>query len=161
MAGPQQCCTFFLDGHCFGAPVAKVQEIVPHLEMTPVPLAPAVVRGLINLRGQIVPAICLRRRLGMAERGDGQAPVNVVVRTNDGPVSLLVDEVGDVIEVQEDALETPPATLQGPARDIVQGVCKLRDRLLLLLDIERVVNLEEPERKTHVAGRGRSSKIQE
>ncbi|MGA2099605.1 MAG: chemotaxis protein CheW [Candidatus Sulfotelmatobacter sp.] len=143
MGASQQFCTFFLDGHVFGTPVPKVQEVILHQEMTRVPLAPDVVRGLINLRGQIVSAIDLRRRLGLPERPKGQLPMNVVVRTDDGAVSLLVDEIGDVIEVEEEALERPPETLQGFPREVVSGVYKLSGRLLLALDIDRVVDLSD------------------
>ena len=141
MPPTQQFCTFFLDGHVFGTPVPKVQEVLQHQEMTKVPLAPDVISGLINLRGQIVSAIDLRRRLGLADRPAGQLPMNVVVRTNEGAVSLLVDEIGDVIDVREDALENPPETLQGFGREVVTGVYKLSGRLLLALDIDRVVDL--------------------
>jgi purine-binding chemotaxis protein CheW len=141
MASSQQFCTFFLDGHFFGTPVPQVQEVIQYQEMTRVPLAPNVVSGMINLRGQIVSAIDLRRRLGLHDRRSGQLPMNVVVRTNEGAVSLLVDEIGDVIEVEEETLESPPETLQGFARQVVRGVYKLSGRLLLALDIDRVVDL--------------------
>ena len=141
MASSQQFCTFFLDGHFFGTPVPQVQEVIQYQEMTRVPLAPNVVSGMINLRGQIVSAIDLRRRLGLHDRPSGQLPMNVVVRTNEGAVSLLVDEIGDVIEVEEETLESPPETLQGFARQVVRGVYKLSGRLLLALDIDRVVDL--------------------
>jgi purine-binding chemotaxis protein CheW len=141
MASSQQFCTFFLDGHFFGTPVPQVQEVIQYQEMTRVPLAPNVVSGMINLRGQIVSAIDLRRRLGLHDRRPGQLPMNVVVRTNEGTVSLLVDEIGDVIEVEEETLESPPETLQGFARQVVRGVYKLSGRLLLALDIDRVVDL--------------------
>src|ERR1700746_2142964 len=94
-------CTFILDGLYFGVDVLKVQEIIRYQEMTRVPLAPPVVRGLINLRGQIVTAIDLRRRLELTDRPADQLPINVVVHTDDGAVSLLVDEIGDVLEVPE------------------------------------------------------------
>jgi purine-binding chemotaxis protein CheW len=141
MASSQQFCTFFLDGHFFGTPVPQVQEVIQYQTMTRVPLAPDVVSGLINLRGQIVSAIDLRRRLGLKERPEGQLPMNVVVRTTEGAVSLLVDEIGDVIEVEEGMLESPPETLQGFAREVVRGVYKLAGRLLLAVDIEKVVDL--------------------
>jgi purine-binding chemotaxis protein CheW len=143
MSSSQQFCTFLLDGHVFGAPVPRVQEVIQYQEMTRVPLAPEVVSGLINLRGQIVSAIDLRRRLGLQERPMGQRPMNVVVRTRGGAVSLLVDEIGDVIEVGEEAMESPPETLRGFAREAVQGVYKLPDRLLLALDIDHVVDLSD------------------
>jgi purine-binding chemotaxis protein CheW len=143
MSENQQLCTFFLDGHFFGVPVQQVQEVIRYQEMTRVPLVPQVVRGLINLRGQIVTAIDLRRRLGMSERPADQLPMNVVVRTDDGALSLLVDEIGDVIEVQEKTFEEPPETLKGMRREMICGVHKLPERLLLVLDTERAVNVAE------------------
>jgi purine-binding chemotaxis protein CheW len=141
MADEHQYCTFYLAGHYFGLDVLKVQEIIRYQEMTRVPLAPPVVRGLINLRGQIVTAIDLRIRLELADRPSDQLPVNVVVHTDDGAVSLLVDEIGDVLEVSEKSFERPPETLKGTARDLIRGAYKLQDRLLLILDTERTVNL--------------------
>src|SRR5262245_16999243 len=111
MAEERQYCTFFLEPYYFGIDVLKVQEIIRYQDMTRVPLAPPVVCGLINLRGQIVTAIDLRRRLELPERPGGQLPVNVVVHTDDGAVSLLVDEIGDVLQVSEEAFESPPETL--------------------------------------------------
>jgi purine-binding chemotaxis protein CheW len=141
MSNGQQLCTFFLDGHFFGVPVQEVQEVIRYQEMTGVPLVPPMVRGLINLRGQIVTAVDLRRRLGMNERESGQLPMNVVVRTDDGPLSLLVDEIGDVIEVGEGSFEPPPETMKALARDVIRGVHKLPERLLLVLDTARAVEL--------------------
>ena len=141
MADVRQFCTFYLGGQYFGLDVLKVQEIIRFQPMTRVPLAHPVVRGLINLRGQIVTALDLRRRLDLPERPDGESPVNVVVQADDGAVSLLVDEIGDVLEVSEKAFERPPETLQGPARELIRGAYKLEDGLLLILDIERTVDL--------------------
>jgi purine-binding chemotaxis protein CheW len=141
MAQEHQYCTFFVNGHYFGLDVLKVQEIIRYQEMTRVPLAPPVVRGLINLRGQIVTAIDLRRRLELEERPPDQLPVNVVVRTDDGALSLLVDEIGDVLEVSDELFEGPPETLKGTARELIRGAYKLPDRLLLILDTERTVSL--------------------
>ena len=141
MPDDRKFCTFLLDGLFFGVEVLRVQEVIRYQEMTRVPLAPPVVRGLINLRGQIVTAIDLRRRLDLADRPDQMLPMNVVVRTEDGPVSLLVDEIGDVVEVPEDTFEEPPETLQGTPRELIRGAYKLPDRLLLILDIEKTVVL--------------------
>lgn len=148
MSDANQFCTFFLEGHYFGLDVVKVQEIIRYQEMTRVPLAPAVVRGLINLRGQIVTAIDLRRRLHFGERAGGPLPVNIVVQTDDGAVSLLVDDIGDVVEAPQHDFEPPPQTLQGPARELIRGAYKLKDRLLLILDIENTVNLT-PSNRSH------------
>jgi purine-binding chemotaxis protein CheW len=139
MAEEQQYCTFFVDGYYFGLEVRRVQEIIRYQEMTHVPLAPPVVSGLINLRGQIVTAIDLRRRLELKDRPADQRPVNVVVQTEDGAVSLLVDEIGDVMEVSEKLFERPPETLKGIARELIRGAYKLESQLLLLLDAEKVL----------------------
>src|SRR5438105_14879890 len=98
MAQPSQYCTFFLDGLLFGVEVKKVQEVLRSQPITRVPLAAPVVRGLINLRGQILIALDLRQRLEMRPRPTDQQPVNVVVKAADGPVSLLVDDIGEVLE---------------------------------------------------------------
>lgn len=141
MSTSNQYCTFHLDNLFFGVEVQKVQEVIRYQEMTRVPLASPVVRGLINLRGQIVTAIDLRRRLELKPRPAGQLPMNVVVRTDDGPMSLLVDEIGDVLEVDGDCFERPPETLRGVARELIRGAYKFKDRLLLTLDTERAVQL--------------------
>jgi purine-binding chemotaxis protein CheW len=140
MANTKQFCTFFLNGLFFGVEVLKVQEVIRFQEMTRVPLAPGMIRGLINLRGQIVTAIDLRHRLELPARAETELPMNVVVRTDDGAVSLLVDEIGDVVEIADDIYEAPPETLKGVARELIQGVYKLEDRLLLVLDTEKTVN---------------------
>jgi purine-binding chemotaxis protein CheW len=138
----QQFCTFHLGGHYLGVEVVRVQEVVRHQEMTRVPLAPPAVRGLINLRGQIVTAIDLRRRLDLPDRPDTDRPVNVVVQTDDGAVSLLVDEIGDVLHVPGAAFEGPPDTLRGPARELIRGAYKLDGRLLLVLDTDRLLDVK-------------------
>lgn len=140
MANAQQFCTFFIDKQFFAVPVQQVQEVIRYQEITCVPLVPAVIRGLINLRGQIVVAFDLRRRLGYPDRAEKEKPMNVVVRADGETVSFLVDEIGDVIEVEEDCAEQPPETLRAEMRALLRGVYKLRDRLLLVLDTERTVN---------------------
>jgi purine-binding chemotaxis protein CheW len=137
MTTTNQFCTFFLDRFFFGVEVNKVQEVLRYQEMTRVPLAPTVVEGLINLRGQIVTAIDLRRRLELPQRPADQPPMNVLVRTEEGLLSLLVDEIGDVLEMNHETFEKPPETLKGIARELIQGAYKLKDRLLLTLDIEK------------------------
>ncbi len=138
----RQFATFMLDQYYFGVEVLTVQEVIRYQDMTRVPLAPPVVQGLINLRGQIVTAIDLRRRLELPVRTDGEQPMNVVVRTSDGVVSLLVDEIGDVVETSAADFEPAPDTINGAARELVTGVYKLKDRLLLALDVERTSSLD-------------------
>ena len=135
----RQFCTFEIDDHLLGVEVESVQEVIRHQEMTPVPLARPEISGLINLRGQIVTAMDLRRRLGFQDRTDDRLPPNVVIRAADGPVSLLVDEIGDVLDVDDDSFERPPDTVSEAARALIAGTYKLDGRLLLVLDTERVV----------------------
>ena len=137
-----QYCTFELEGLLFGIDVTAVQEVIRYQPMTPVPLAPSMVVGLINLRGQIVTAIDLRARLELGPRENTQLPMNVVVRTDDSnAVSLLVDKIGDVIDVDPADFELPPDTVKGVARELIIGAYKLDGRLLLALDVNKTMNL--------------------
>ncbi len=137
----QQFTTFTLEGHLFGVEVETVQEVIRYQETTRVPLAPGSIGGLINLRGQVITALDLRHRLGMPDRAEGQRPMNVVVRTEDGAVSLLVDQIGEVIETDARHFESPPDTVTAQARDLIRGAYKLDRTLLLALDVPRTVDL--------------------
>jgi purine-binding chemotaxis protein CheW len=136
MSGPTQLSTFFVADYLFGIEVAAVQEVIRYQPMTRVPLAPPALSGLINLRGQVIAAVDLRRRLGFPDRAAGELPMDVIVRAGDGLVSLLVDRIGDVVEVSEQAFEEPPDTLAGVARELIRGAYKLDHALLLSLDVE-------------------------
>jgi purine-binding chemotaxis protein CheW len=138
----RQFCTFHLGTLFLGIEVQQVQEVIRRQVMTPIPLAPRAVRGLINLRGQIVTAVDLRERLGLPPLPPDQEPMNVVVRTDEGAVSLLVDEIGDVLETEEEQYESLPDTLPPQARELMRGVYKLPDRLLLILDTEKALATE-------------------
>ena len=133
--------TFFVADMFFGVDVLHVQEVLRFQQMTAVPQAPDVIEGLINLRGQIVTAIDMRRRLHLPPRAADQTPMNIVVRTMDGAVSLLVDEIGEVLQMDASTYERPPDNLDPGARGLIRGVYKLKDRLLLVLDEERTVDL--------------------
>lgn len=132
-------CTFQLDDLYFGIEVFKVQEVIRYQRMTNVPLAPPVVRGLMNLRGQIVTALDLRKRIGLPVPASDLEPMNVVVRTDDGAVSLLVDRIGDVLETDAQQFEPPPETLRGIPRQLIRGAFKLEGRLLLILDTDQII----------------------
>jgi len=134
--------TFVVQGFLFGVDVQRVQEVIRHQEMTPVPLATGVVRGLINLRGQIVTALDLRVRLGLGAHADDARPMTVVVRTDEGAVALLVDEIGDVLTAEPDAWEEAPATLPAEVRPLIPGAFKFAERLLLQLDVDKVLELD-------------------
>ena len=146
MANSRQFCTFYLEQLLFGIDLEQVQEVIRYLELTDVPLAPLVIGGLLNLRGQIVTAVDLRRQLQLGERPPGTLSMNVVVRTPDGPISLLVDEIGDVVEVEEATFEPAPETLRGRIRTLILGVHKLDKHLMHVLDTAKVCQGVELER---------------
>jgi purine-binding chemotaxis protein CheW len=135
-----QYCTFRLDAHLFGIPVDTVQEVLRHQAMTVVPLAPAEVSGLLNLRGQIVVTVDLRVRLALPPRSADAPTVNVVVHTHEGTVSLLVDQIGDVLGPADGAFEPVPETVPAALREVVDRVCKLERELMLVLDTDRAVH---------------------
>ncbi len=132
-------CTFRLGALLVGIDVRRVQEVLKQDRMTSVPLAPAEVKGLINLRGEIVTAIDLRPQLGLPT--DEELNANVVIRAEPDTFSLLVNEVGDVVSPASDDWEPVPAGVPRRVRQVVSGTFKLEGRLLLVLDLERVLAL--------------------
>ena len=136
-----QYATFEVGGHYLGIRVLEVQEVLRQQQLTRVPLAPDVITGLINLRGQIVPALEMRRVLRLPDRPDGLDTLSVVVRTEGGAVSLQVDEIGDVLELDGASFEPPPRNLEAHMKSLLLGVHKLKDRLLLVLDTHRTVDV--------------------
>jgi purine-binding chemotaxis protein CheW len=136
----RQYATFEVADQLFGVDVTCVQEVLSFPRYTPVPLAPAAVGGLFNLRGQVVAAIDLRVRLGLPARGIDGPAMNVIVWDGQEAVSLLVDRIGEVIERADEDSEPPPDSLTGPCRDLVVRVFTLPDRLLLELDAARAAN---------------------
>jgi purine-binding chemotaxis protein CheW len=129
----------FVDDLMVGIKVEDVQEVTSGSELTHVPLAPPVVSGLLNLRGHIVTTIDLRRCLQLGSRPADQRPVHIILRTDEGCVGLLVDQVGDVLDVGDDDFEVPPRTLRGALRELITGAYKLDGRLLLALNTERAL----------------------
>ena len=133
--------TFTVADRYLGVPVERVQEVLRAQPVTPVPLAHADISGLLNLRGQIVTALDLRARLGLPARVENDPSANVIVMTDDGPLSLLVDALGDVVGVDDAQFEPPPDTLQTDTRHLIKGAFKLDDALLLDLDLDRTLEL--------------------
>jgi purine-binding chemotaxis protein CheW len=142
MSERKQFCTFYLDRRMFGIDVLNIQEVMRFQETTEVPLAPPVIRGLLNLRGSIVSTIDLRHRFGMCPLAGDALPMNIVTQTGTGLASFLVDRIGEVIEVDEASFEMPPETLSGEMRHLIGGVYKLEAGLLMILNVERVADLE-------------------
>lgn len=137
-----QLSTFHVGKYLFGVDVSLVQEVVRLQQITPVPLAAPEIAGLINLRGEVLTAIDLRTRLGLPPADTGREPVNVVVRVDDEPVSLLVDEIGGVLEVSQVPFEQTPSTVDERVREMLLGAYTLPDRLLLALNAKRVLEVD-------------------
>ncbi|MCR1786392.1 chemotaxis protein CheW [Nocardioides carbamazepini] len=137
----EQYCTFWVAGLFFGVAVDEVQEVLRRQPMTPVPRADRAVTGLINLRGQIVTAVDLRVRLGLPDRSGAELPMNVIVRSRGEVVSLLVDDIGDVIDAAGVDLQPAPTTVPRGVQDVVRGVRPLPDSILLVLDADRAADV--------------------
>jgi purine-binding chemotaxis protein CheW len=136
-----QLCTFMVGRYLFGVDVSLVQEVVRLQQITPVPLAPPEIAGLINLRGEVLTAIDMRARMGLSREDAPRDPVNVVVRVGDEPVSLLVDEIGGVLELEHETFEQTPTTVDESVRDLLLGAYTLPERLLLALHAQRVLDI--------------------
>ena len=136
-----QLSTFHVGKYLFGVDVSLVQEIVRLQTITPVPLSGTDIAGLINLRGEVLTAVDLRARLGLPPAETGRDPINVVVRVDEEPVSLLVDEIGGVQEVSSVPFEATPSTVDAHVRHLLLGAYTLPDRLLLSLDARKVLEM--------------------
>lgn len=133
----EQYTTFSINERLYGIDVMKVQEVTRALPMTPVPMAPTYVCGLINLRGQIATAVSLRRLFGIV----GEPPkeeMNVVCRIDGLLFSFLVDWIGDVTEVDPQARESAPATVDSEVRRFIDGICRVQGNLLSIVNIDRI-----------------------
>ncbi len=138
-------CTFRVADLFLALPVQDVQEVLRYRVGTPVPRSDRVVRGLTNLRGQIIAAVDLRRRLGLPDHDGQLEQMQVVVRTADGATALIVDEIGDVIET-DGHMDPPPKTLPRQLLAVASGIQKFTEGLLVVLFAERVVSALERDR---------------
>lgn len=135
----KQYCTFRVGNTFFGVPVLDVQEVIRPLRLTRVPLASANTKGLINLRGQIVTLISLSLLFSYGEAEEATT-MNVVVRNGDSLAALVVDEIHDVMDVEMDSFEEAPETLSGALRTYTKGIHKLDGRLLIVLDLQKILD---------------------
>jgi purine-binding chemotaxis protein CheW len=136
----QQICTFFLDGTYFGIEVEAVQEVIRQQPLTHIPLAAQDICGLMNLRGQVIPVIDLPCRLGLrAIACSLEKPYNIIVNTAADVVSLVVDEVGDVLDCDRETFEPPPANLDVQMQFFLKGAYKLDQGFLLVLNTTKIL----------------------
>ena len=138
-----QLVSFVIEGEEFGIDILKVQEIIRPVPITRVPSAPPFVEGVINLRGRIVPVIDARKRFGLPARAMDEDSRIVVVDLSGKTVGFIMDAVREVIRVERGVIEPPPELAIGIDADYLSGVAKLEDRLLILLDVERMLAEEE------------------
>ncbi|MBF0452443.1 MAG: purine-binding chemotaxis protein CheW [Candidatus Magnetomorum sp.] len=134
--------TFRIDNLLFGIDVLKVREINRVLEITEVQHSPAHIRGLVNLRGQVVTIFDMGIRLGLKQRVISEESHNIVLKRE--PVGLLVDAIGDVVQTDQDSVEQPPANVSGIESDFMAGVVRQNDELILILSTDKILNDKTP-----------------
>ena len=145
-----QLVSFVVEDEEFGVDILKVQEIIRTVDITRFPKSPEFVEGVINLRGKIVPVIDLRVRFGIGKRERDNETRIIVVELTDKVVGFLVDKVKEVIRVEKNIIEPPPELTTSISSNYITGVAKLQDRLLILLDLDKVLSGEEQERLSEV-----------
>lgn len=142
-ASERQLCTARVGDLLLGLDVLSIQEVQSSNDVTVIPQSAPAISGLINLRGQIATAIDLRVVFGVTPRPDSDL-IQIVVRHRGEPVSLLVDEIGEVMTLSDEIFETPPETVDTLTRELVTGAYKLENELLLTLDVDRVIATSSP-----------------
>jgi len=134
--------TMTIDNQLLGIPVSAVHDVLGPQKLTRIPLAPDAVAGALNLRGRIVTAIDVRKRLGLNERDESDPAMSVVVEHDGEPYSLIIDTVGEVLSVPNDRLERNPPTLDPRWRAVSNGIFRLDDQLLVVLEVDRLLETE-------------------
>ncbi|MEF2144499.1 MAG: chemotaxis protein CheW [Desulfovibrionaceae bacterium] len=140
-----QLVTFRIGSEEFGVDILAVQEIIRTMTITRVPKAPDFVEGVVNLRGKVIPIVDLRRRFGMPQRSHDKNTRIIVIETGSIIVGFMVDSVSEVLRLPASTIEAPPAVISGLESDYIDGVGKLDDRLLIMLDLDRLLSGQEKE----------------
>jgi purine-binding chemotaxis protein CheW len=140
MTSSQSYATFYVDNFYFGILTSDVVELTKGTEVTPVPLAPPAVSGLINLRGQIVTAIDMRKRLGLQPNLAAEDIITVFIRNNGVLFGLLIDKVSDILELDHTGLEPPPSNMPSSAYELIIGFHKLPNKLLFVMDVDKLIS---------------------
>ncbi|MAZ02622.1 MAG: chemotaxis protein CheW [Sneathiella sp.] len=136
----QEYVTILIADQLFGIPVLEVHDVLRDLKLTKIPLAPAEVAGALNLRGRIVTAIDVRKRLGLSQLEQEDGGMSIVVEHQGEPYSLMIDSVGEVLTLDVNDLQPTPVTLNACWKEISGGVYRLEDKLLVVLQIERMLD---------------------
>lgn len=138
-----QLVSFTIGSEEFGVDILKVQEINRMVEITRVPQAPVYVEGVINLRGKVIPIVDLRKRFGFEVKAHDKNTRIVVVDIGGTILGMIVDAVSEVLRLSSSTIEAPPEIATGVNSDYIKGVAKLEDRLLIFLDLSRVIDISE------------------
>lgn len=138
-----QLVSFNIGDEEFGVDILKVQEINRMVEITKVPQAPHYVEGVINLRGKVIPIVDLRKRFNLEVKEYDKNTRIVVVDIEGAIIGMVVDSVSEVLRLPSDTIEPPPEIVTGVNSEYIKGVAKLEDRLLIFLDLSRVVDVNE------------------
>lgn len=138
-----QLVTFSIGEEEFGVNILKVQEINRTMEITKVPRSPEFVEGVINLRGKVIPIIDLRRRFGLVPKPEDKDTRIIVIEINSVIVGFVVDAVSEVLRIPASTVEPPPPVVAGVESDYISGVGQLKDRLLIMLDLDRLLSTED------------------
>lgn len=141
----QEFLTIIIAGQRFGIPVLQVQDVLGHQKVTKIPLAPPEVAGSLNLRGRIVTAIDVRRRMGLEKNEDETSQMGVVVEKGNELYSLIIDRVGDVMALNSSEIENNPATLDPLWHEVSAGIYRLENELLVLMDIDKFLDIVKEE----------------
>jgi purine-binding chemotaxis protein CheW len=141
--GTMQLVSFKLGKELYGIEITKVREIILITEITRIPETPVFLKGLINLRSTVIPVIDLRVRFGLPEAELSDESRIMVIQACGRTIGIMVDAVSEVLRVKHDQIAPPPPTVAGLGRDYLNGLVKLDDRLLILLDIDKIFGEEE------------------
>ena len=139
----EQVVVFEIAGESYGVDIARVQEIIRPPAITAVPRAPEYVEGVVNLRGRVIPVINLRNRFGLPDTERDRSSRIVVLEISGQTIGVAVDAVSEVLRVPQDVIEAPGATLTGPQTAHLRGIAKLDERVVILLDLDRLIDADE------------------
>lgn len=140
-----QLVTFTLGGEEYAVDILKIQEINRMKEITRVPNAPYYVEGVINLRGKVIPVVSLRKKFGLPEEEDTSKQRIMIMDIQGVTIGLIVDSVSEVLRISTDIVEPPPSMTYSVSSEFIWGIAKLEDRLIILLDMDRLIGKEESE----------------
>lgn len=141
--GTMQLVSFQLGQEEYGVEITKVQEIILMGEITRVPQTPEYIKGLINLRSTVIPIVDLRCRFGLEQRAATDDTRIMVVNVAGRTIGIIVDAVSEVLRISQEQIDAPPPTVAGLERDYLTGLVKLEERLLILLDIDRILGQQD------------------